>query len=718
MRNIGKIYKKDLKNILTNWVALVVTLGLIILPALYAWFNIKSSWDPYGNTKGIKVAVVNLDKGGDLVDKEYNIGDQIVSNLKENDKIGWNFLSEEEGIEGVTNGKYYATIIIPEDFTERLLSITTTTIEYPSLKYIVNEKTNAIAPKITDKGVSSVKEEVNSSVVKTVDGIIFKVLNSIGIEVQGSKPEIRRFIDAVYKVNDNLGDIETLISEAYEGTEKIESIIEKINEAIPVVQDTINESEDVLLKSKRYLEKASEGLKELEPTIKQDLIVSRDIVARINELIGQIDVNNFQGEALNLLTVIEGKITSVDSSIESLITVLQNVNKIINNSSIKEAINTLTEVRKEVENVAALVQNLINGVNNGNSEELVSKIENLKSVVSNIDATLQTLVNNYDSSIMPAIEGGINQLTKIANNGLYLLGEAEGILPDFESVLSTLDKGSDLAREDLGILNDKFPNIADKIRTFAEEVKNVDDEEQIDKVLDILTRDWNEKSDFLASPVNIDEEKLFPIPNYGSAMSPFFSTLSLWVGALILVSLFTVEAKSHGEEEYSSIEEYFGKLLTFVTIASMQGLVVILGDIYLLKTYVVEKALLILLGVLISVIFMTIIYTLVSLFGNVGKAIGVILLVLQISASGGTFPVEVMPEFFQRIHPLLPFKYAIGAMREAVGGVVLETLIRNVIFLLIYFIVFLLIGIFLKKIANKLGKGFSEKLKESELIGH
>lgn len=211
MKNIFAIFKRDIKSIRTNWVALVVILGLIILPSLYAWFNIKASWDPYGNTNGIKVAIVNEDKGDILKDEKINVGQKLIEQLKDNKNLGWQFVSKEHGEAGVKNGEYYATIIIPEDFTTKTLSLVTKTLQKPEIIYIVNEKSNAIAPKITDKGVSTIKEEIDSNVVKTVNGILFKIFNEIGIGIEDIKPRLLQLIDIIIEIDNKMPEIENVI---------------------------------------------------------------------------------------------------------------------------------------------------------------------------------------------------------------------------------------------------------------------------------------------------------------------------------------------------------------------------------------------------------------------------------------------------------------------------------------------------------------------------
>lgn len=285
MKNIFSIYKRDLKNIFTNWVALIVMLALVILPPLYAWFNIKASWDPYGNTKGIKVAVVNEDEGATFGDKEYKIGDIIVDNLKGNNKIGWQFVSKKVATEKVDNGEYYASIVIPKEFSKDVLSITTNDIKRPTLLYTVNEKTNAVAPKITEKGASSIQSEVSSEIVKNIDGVIFKALNSVGIDIKNAEPEIRTIVDKLYEINNNMPQIYDLLQKANDGTITVEQLVDKVNELMPTIKDTINQSQDLITAVKEYLEKGDEAFKQISPTIKNDLTIINGVTSGVSNAV-------------------------------------------------------------------------------------------------------------------------------------------------------------------------------------------------------------------------------------------------------------------------------------------------------------------------------------------------------------------------------------------------------------------------------------------------
>lgn len=712
MKNALRVFKRDLKKIITNWVALVVVIGLIVLPALYAWFNVKAMWDPYGNTKGIKIAVVNEDIGSSLYEKEINVGNEIVKKLEENENIGWQFVDREEAQKGVRTGKYYASMIVPKDFSERLLSITKDTIVEPTLEYTVNEKSNSVAPKITDKGVGTVKDQVSQQVVHTVDGIIFSVLNKVGIEVTNSKPDIRKIIDSIYKLDEQVPQIEDLVNKAYDGTISIDEMVKKINGLIPTVEDTINKSQDVLAVSKEYLDKSQNALNNISPIIKDDLIIFENTISGINGLLNSIDENITPENFKAVLTGVKVKVESVNDSLKSLIKIL----RFVPGKDVAATTEKLKKIQAELDKVLELINF---GIENGYNGEFKEKLKVINEKIATIDSVLKGIIDNYDTTIKPAVDSGISQLSGISDNVSGLIDEAKKSIPDVQKVLGLVGKGANLGTEELKIIKEKLPSYKEKLHGYVEKIKGLDDEEKIDKLLDLLIGDANKQSEFLSSPIKIDENKIFPVPNYGSGMVPFFSTLSIWIGSLLLVSLFTTHAKKFDDgTEIKPYEEFLGKYIFFVIMAILQAIIINVGNIYILKAYVVHPVLFVGFGVFISIVFITIVYTLVSLFRNVGKAIAVVLLVIQIAASGGTFPIEVMPEFFQKIHPLLPFKYAIGGLREGVGGIVSELLIRDTKVLFGFFVVFLLIGLIGKKYCNKFMDRFTKKLEESEIVGH
>ncbi|WP_434282964.1 YhgE/Pip family protein [Clostridium botulinum] len=718
MKNIFKIYKRDLQNIITNWVAIVVMLGLMILPSLYAWFNIKSSWDPYSNTKSISVAVVNKDKAAFFKGQSINVGEELVNKLKINKNIGWKFVDEKEAEKGVKYGKYYASIIIPEDFSYKILSITRDKQEKPTLIYSVNEKSNAVAPKITSKGVTTIQSEVTKTFVKTVNGIIFEMFNKLGIELEKGKPKLKDLMNMIFYVNDKIPEINASIDKLEKGAITLEEFIEKINKDIPLIKDTINRALSAGDKTKLFLSKSKEGINNVAPYIKQDLIIARKINSTAEVLIEEgVDLigKNSSKARENLLSS-KDKLTNVKEILNSILELIDIINKDKKNIIMNDFENNIKDMKERVNNKIENINTVISSIDRGEKVS-VEVLNRLNNKANGIDSILEKTIEDFNPKIVPAINNVLNDLIVVADNTIQLLKNANENLPGATELLDKGYTGAEKGIKGIKILKSNLPSIEKSIGEVSNKLKTLDDDERLNEIIKLMKSNAKIESDFISNPVEIKENRIYPIPNYGSAMAPFFTTLSLWVGALILVSILSVEVKDiKGAKKLKVHEKYFGRYFTFMTIAIFQALIVSLGDIYLLKVYVSNKSIFILFSIFISIIFSMIIYTLVSVFGNVGKALGVILLVLQISASGGTFPIEVTPGFFQRINPLLPFTYAVSGMREAVGGVIEGILLRDIIILLIYFTLSILVALLLKKKLEKINKNFVKKFKESGLV--
>ncbi len=718
MKNIFKIYKRDLQNIITNWVAIVVMLGLMILPSLYAWFNIKSSWDPYSNTKSISVAVVNKDKAAFFKGQSINVGEELVNKLKINKNIGWKFVDEKEAEKGVKYGKYYASIIIPEDFSYKILSITRDKQEKPTLIYSVNEKSNAVAPKITSKGVTTIQSEVTKTFVKTVNGIIFEMFNKLGIELEKGKPKLKDLMNMIFYVNDKIPEINASIDKLEKGAITLEEFIEKINKDIPLIKDTINRALSAGDKTKLFLSKSKEGINNVAPYIKQDLIIARKINSTAEVLIEEgVDLigKNSSKARENLLSS-KDKLTNVKEILNSILELIDIINKDKKNIIMNDFENNIKDMKERVNNKIENINTVISSIDRGEKVS-VEVLNRLNNKANGIDSILEKTIEDFNPKIVPAINNVLNDLIVVADNTIQLLKNANENLPGATELLDKGYTGAEKGIKGIKILKSNLPSIEKSIGEVSNKLKTLDDDKRLNEIIKLMKSNAKIESDFISNPVEIKENRIYPIPNYGSAMAPFFTTLSLWVGALILVSILSVEVKDiKGAKKLKVHEKYFGRYFTFMTIAIFQALIVSLGDIYLLKVYVSNKSIFILFSIFISIIFSMIIYTLVSVFGNVGKALGVILLVLQISASGGTFPIEVTPGFFQRINPLLPFTYAVSGMREAVGGVIEGILLRDIIILLIYFTLSILVALLLKKKLEKINKNFVKKFKESGLV--
>ncbi|EPS47879.1 phage infection protein [Clostridium botulinum CFSAN002369] len=439
MKNIFKIYNRDLQNIITNWVAIVVMLGLMILPSLYAWFNIKSSWDPYSNTKSISVAVVNKDKAAFFKGQSINVGEELVNKLKINKNIGWKFVDEKEAEKGVKYGKYYASIMIPEDFSYKILSITRDKQEKPTLIYSVNEKSNAVAPKITSKGVTTIQSEVTKTFVKTVNGIIFEMFNKLGIELEKGKPKLKDLMNMIFYVNDKIPEINASIDKLEKGAITLEEFIEKINKDIPLIKDTINSALSAGDKTKLFLSKSKEGINNVAPYIKQDLIIARKINSTAEVLIEEgVDLigKNSSKARENLLSS-KDKLTNVKEILNSILELIDIINKDKKNIIMNDFENNIKNMKERVNNKIENINTVISSIDRGEKVS-VEALNRLNNKANGIDSILEKTIEDFNPKIVPAINNVLNDLIVVADNTIQLLKNANENLP---GATELLDKG-------------------------------------------------------------------------------------------------------------------------------------------------------------------------------------------------------------------------------------------------------------------------------------
>ncbi|ADH98566.1 YhgE/Pip domain-containing protein [Salisediminibacterium selenitireducens] len=287
---------------------------------------------------------------------------------------------------------------------------------------------------------------------------------------------------------------------------------------------------------------------------------------------------------------------------------------------------------------------------------------------------------------------------------------ADWLDAEWDEIGTSVATLADFARDDLRLMEEQ-------VREVSESVREIEEDERIQEVIDILRNDLAEEEAFFASPVVLSEEQLFPIPNYGSANVPFYTPLALWVGALLLSNLVTTNLHEKDRKAHYSLRDiYFGRGILFMIVAVMQGLIVSFGNLFFLGVYAAHPGWMVVFSVIIAVVFMTIVYTLASILGNIGKALAIVFLVLQLSGGGGTFPIEVTPPFFQAIHPYLPFTYAINLLREAVGGMLMPNVLTNLMMLGFFWLLAMVVGMLLKPLLAKRIEETYNKSKSSRLV--
>jgi putative membrane protein len=698
LRNIQEIFIDDLKSIYKNFFVCIVVVFLMFIPSIYAWFNIVASWDPYANTEGILVGVANNDKGAELNGEAVNIGKEVMEGLKENKDLGWRFTSEKEAIEKVEKGDYYASIIIPENFSEHIATIMTDDPKKAEIDYYVNEKINSIAPKITAAGANSIVDNVSKTFIKSASGSILAIFNELGITLQNELPTIQKMKNMVYLLEAELPELEQNIKTVQTHVKKAEDIIKRVNDGLNSIEGITSQKDKLVSDVSSYVDSTRQAFEGISPLLKNDIANIRSdnesVLVLANRLSGQDLTGNDQ--------LVEQGITRINKELyllDSMYNLLVRVNQFNENNVLQPEIKLVDELRDNASNQLQA----LNSRSFGNLIELGR----------NNDQVLARFQESYSKETGPKFNEIWNETEAILNNVQLTMEEGTKVLPEVRTLLNETNRKLETRTGDIDKLQNKFPEIETKIKALASKMREFDKSYNMEEVIDLLRNDIEQESEFFSEPVLLNKHSLFPIPNYGSAMSPFFTALSLWVGGTILISMLSVGVS---QKVYSPYQIYIGRYLIFFIIGVMQALSVSIGNIVLIGVYVADKFEYILFSVLISTVFTLIVYTFVSVLGNVGKGISVVLMVLQISSSGGTFPIQVTPPFFQHINPFLPFTYAVGLLRESVGGITWSVAGKDILILILFLIITLILGVILKKPLHARTQKMKDKLYGSRIF--
>ena len=719
MKTIFRIFRQDLKSLSKNLIIFVVVIGITILPALYAWFNIAANWDPYSNTGSLPFAVCSLDKGSSFKGIEIKAGDEIVEGLKANDKMGWKFVDKDDAVDGVKNGKYYAAVIIPENFSENLLSISTGKFNQAKLDYYVNEKINAIAPKITDKGIEAIQESVDSSFVSTLAKTIATTLNVSGEELEENKDELAKTItnalsDAKEDIKTFNGSVDLLISTL----DSIDALIKSNKEMGPGLKDSLSSVGVVTGDIKSALTSTKSIASQLSVAI-ENLVSSgdaymEDASAKLDEAFGTTSSDaNAIATKLEKIKVINQKVIEVNNKLVSIFQSIQSstgidCSKII--SKIQASTEKQNKIIEKIESVCSNIKKT--GAAPANAKaEIDSLISEAKTDIASTSSEFASIKQNLDSSVNTSF----SQLDDLADF-------AQTLSLTTDQLDAAFDSGSDTVASLKAVLEDLkgyLTGISERIDKVIERVEELKNDKTIENILMPIIEDPTALGEFIAAPVDSESHRIYPLDNYGSAMTPFYSTLALWVGGVVLVAVLNVDLTPKDRKKLgkaNSTQLFFGRYIMFFLTGQIQALIIALGDLFFLKIQCANPGLFILSCLISSLVYTLFIYALTITFSVIGKALAVIILVIQVAGSGGTFPIEVLPGPFKAMVPYLPFRYGINALRETVAGVDLGSYWSNTGWLLLFIVPALLLGLLLRKPCIKAIGFFNGKIEESDLV--
>lgn len=692
MKNIIEIFRKDIKEVFRKTNTWIIIVGLIFLPSMYAWPNILSSWDPYGHTNNIKVAVTSEDEGATVDGKELNLGNSLVEGLKNNKNLDWQFVSnKQEAEDGVRIGDYYASIVVPKNFSQDMTSVSRTEPKRATIEYTVNEKINAISPKITNSGASAIANNISKNFVETANGIIFERLHEVGIKFEENLPSIEKAKEEIFKLNDNFSTYESTLSELIGKVEYGYNILNNVQNTLPEIDRVATNSIMIADKAGITINNIQGFNERLLPIINNHLNVVEEVSKEANVIAKELQQKPDKTEEIKARQkALDNRLQASTERLQLVKNIFEYFNKLSSERLFNNQLERVTTLSNDITAIKEVNNNIYNKMDHYDEiadtvkEEFVNKSARVNEVSSNMNSKLNVEVAPLISQVLSKAEVNIDKVSGIISG-------AQGELPAVERKLSETEVKISNAYGKLLSLQAQMPSAKSKIQKLTDEIKKADSGIDKNQLFNLLKVDYKQQAEFFANPVKLQENKLYYIENYGSAMTPFYTVLSIWVGSLLMSSLLTTKVEDE-EKKYKPYQKYFGRGLLFVIISLFQTLIITLGDMYVLGTQATSPYRFVLYALLISLLFSSIIYTIVCILGNVGKAVCIVLLVLQLGSSGGTFPIQMTSEFFQALYPKVPFTYSIGLLREAVGGVYIPAVERDIKILFIYLIIVLVGG--------------------------
>ncbi len=726
MKNVWKIFQRDMMRVRNNVIALVVIIGISVVPCLYAWFNIAASWDPYSNTGNLKVAVASVDEGyeGSLIPIEINIGDKVLSALRENTQMEWVFTTEEKATSGVKSGKYYAAIVIPKDFSNKMMSVFSEKVEKPEITYYSNAKENAIAPKVTDKGAGAVQRQVNEVFIETVSDTTLTVLQAVSNMTQASGAET-----IVDNLNTNLnqiaGDLTAsagLLESFSDMTGSAQKLLNSTTEFLQTVQQQTKESRQTFQETSKTFSGLDDSMDAAADSVGTALKSAENVYDQMDQVISGAfsDESADAQQIASTLDTLAGQVgnvvtayTSVRDSVAAVADKYPETSPLVDaivvrmDTSIQQQKNLQSKLQDSAKGLRDATTDL--GTARSELKNLAAKNrENMSGVSASYKSSVQKSLNQLSASLTSSkqeISSLLSQLDQSANGIYKLTDTADSDLSEIQKVLG--DSGE--------LLAEASDRIADTT-TKLDEMETSGDFSELEA---LISGDKAAISTFLAAPVSLDTHKIYEIANYGSSMAPFYSVLSIWIGGIVLVAMLKVNVSENCTKGLKNVELhqiYFGRFITFMIVGLFQSTLIALGDLLYLGIQC-EHPFLFLLGCWFSsLVFVNIIYTLTVSLGDIGKAVSVILLVVQVAGTGGTFPIEVAPSFFRAVYPLLPFTHSMAALRETVGGMYGMNYWIDLGKLAIFLGISLIVGLVLRKPIIKANDAFTEKLEETKLM--
>lgn len=731
MRNIMSLFAHDVRRLFANVMSVIITVGLVVIPSIFAWYNIIACWDVFDNTGNLTVAVANSDAGyeSDLVPLRVNVGDQVVSALRANDQINWTFTDEADAIDGVEAGRYYAAVVIPASFSRDMLSFYSDDMQHADIVYYSNEKKNAVAPRIIGQGADTVSYQINEVFAETVSEVALSLASSlnnfadsenIDASAAALAERLRDVADGADQAAAVLDLYGSLFSSAGELANSSAALIQAARGEVANLQPTLDAGATGIGQTAGELQQAASEITTALDAVKSSMdsvsdaangmlddagvaasASSEQMRTQAEAIAGQVGAFNDLANQLDALAASDDLPADARPAAQAAA------------ERMRQTAHLLDDLRGKL-NTAA--DNLDAGVAQSQQQrdEIASLAEQAKQSADDIKTS-------FEQDLLPSITDLAGQAGALADNVASGLNALDGVA---ETVAGSTGSATDL----LASAEATAADAAGKLRTSGDELRQLADDVTAalasgdsDELKRLIGGDVQAFAHALAAPVGIERVAVYPVENFGSAMAPLYATLALFIGSLLIMVAVRPVPSQRALDDLPrpprSVELYLGRFGVVAALSLAQSTLMALGNMFFLGVQVAEPLLYLLCFWVAGLVFVFIIYTLVSTFANLGKAIAVLLLIVQVTGCGGSYPLSLLPGFVQALSPWLPATHALEAMRAAMMGVYQGDFWIHLGILAAFVIPAAVLGIVLRKPISRLMAWYIKKVEASKLVG-
>lgn len=728
MRVILRLVARDVRHATRNVMACIVIFGLVVIPSLFTWFNVIASWDPFANTSNLKVAVASTDTGyeSDLVPLRIDVGEQVLSALRANDDLDWVVTTEDDAIDGTKSGAYYAAIVLPPSFSSDMMTFYVDGAEHTDIALYTNEKKNALAPKITGQGADGVSAQISETFTQTLSEIALGLLSSLSDYLTDDDTQA-----ALARLQARVSGLSTQLRAGAQTADMFSALFDSsiplVNSASQLVDaagGAFNDAAGAAGSGRDAVDSVASALRNATGGVSDALSATTKSYNAVGDRIDDLyaDIDRLNGDRVTVLTDIAARVQDQIDRYNTIRDTLDTEVRPTLPAAAEGALDTVIAVLDDaIARQQAVHDRLAEAATDvqGDNASAQDSHQEILVAIAEAKTAVQKAQSAYTDDLKPQLDLLSSTLSRLDSDVSVVRSDLAGVSASLsgsaDSVLTAIDRGKTVASG----ISTSLDELADRFGDLDRALGTAADTGDLSELRDIIGGDPGVLAASLAEPVRVDRKAVFPVAGFGAAMAPLYTILALWVGALLMTVTIRVDVNHNtlpGAPALTTTQKYLGRYGIFGLVGLAQSTLLTLGLILFVRIEPAHPLLMVLAGWLTSLVFTLIVYTAVVTFGNAGKALCVLLLVIQISGSGGAYPLQLLPDWFQSISPFLPATYAIQAMRSAIAGVYAADFWISLLLLALFIVPALLLGLVLRRPLIAYNRGMSEALESTKLM--